>query len=97
MSYARNNGVDSDVYVYLHCDGFLECCGCSILKRSVHFTKTRDILKHLKVHTAMGHKVPERAFTGLLSAAKQNDAWIKARLKQQGGDRHEQREKGNEK
>lgn len=69
MSYARNNGVDSDVYVYSHYAGFIECCGCSLTEadewEDVGFFKAEsafEALKHLEQHVSMGDRVPESAF-----------------------------------
>jgi hypothetical protein len=70
MSYARMNGVDSDVYVYHHYMGWIECCGCSITEADLHedfgFFKAytaREILEHLDAHANKGDIVPERCYS----------------------------------
>lgn len=69
MSYARMNGVDSDVYVYEHCAGFIECCGCRLTApeeyEDVGFARlstAREALAHLEWHVREGDRVPDRAF-----------------------------------
>lgn len=69
MSYARMNGIDSDVYVYEHANGFIECCGCHLTApeeyEDVGFARlstAREALAHLDWHVREGDKVPRRAF-----------------------------------
>lgn len=64
MSYCRNNGEDSDVYIIGN-DAALECCGCSLYKYSFQSRKYSVILAHLEKHRKAGEKVPARAFTRL--------------------------------
>ena len=69
MSYARFSG-DSDVYVYEHYAGFIECCGCRFSPISEgeeyevfpRFSTAREALTHLDWHVREGDMVPERAF-----------------------------------
>jgi len=86
MSYARWTS-DSDVYVFLHSDGALECCGCLLAGpyRSFSCIKTSKMLEHLKRHLAAGHQVPDYCMDRLKDEAKENDSWIKRRIKQNGG------------
>jgi hypothetical protein len=63
------NGVDSDVYVYEHCAGFIECCGCRLTApeeyEDVGFARlstAREALAHLEWHVREGDRVPDRAF-----------------------------------
>ncbi|SIN72537.1 hypothetical protein [Agromyces cerinus] len=58
MSYARF-GSGSDVYVYAHVYGFIECCGCA-LGDAWDFHSPADIVDHLREHVAAGHNVPDR-------------------------------------
>lgn len=52
MSYARW-GSDSDVYVYAHVGGFIDCCGCARLD------SIAETVEHMREHVARGDKVPE--------------------------------------
>lgn len=68
MSYARMND-ESDVYVFEHAGGFIQCCGCSITEPEgietfgfANLKTAREALKHLGTHVALGHKVPQKAF-----------------------------------
>lgn len=68
MSYARMSS-ESDVYVYEHCAGFIECCGCRLTApdewEDVGFAKlstAREALEHLEWHVREGDLVPQRAF-----------------------------------
>ena len=58
MSYARW-GEDSDVYMYHHVNGFIECCGCDLEGGYSVVLQTRtDAVKHLMKHKKEEHKVP---------------------------------------
>lgn len=60
MSFARFS--DSDIYLYEHVGGFIECCGCSLSKPEEEdeifgYTKLntpREALAHLDEHEAAG-------------------------------------------
>jgi hypothetical protein len=87
MSYARWSR-ESDVYVFLHTGGYLDCCGCHLANNNrggFQAYKTKIMLRHLKEHQKAGHDVPDYCIEGLQLDAKKNDRWIKRRLKQQGG------------
>lgn len=58
MSYARF-GATSDVYVYAHVGGFVECCGCKLGDNWEHHSAA-EIVDHLREHVAAGHLVAER-------------------------------------
>ena len=69
MSYVRF-GKDSDVYVYHHYQGFLECCGCILDPEGEGWSfpsfKTRsEMITHLEEHKKAGHDVPEYAIDRL--------------------------------
>lgn len=74
MSYARNNGEDSDVYV-IRSDVLrdhmgemvLTCIECSIEGNGEWFVcQTPHVMKlHLSLHVHNGDKVPERTFERL--------------------------------
>jgi hypothetical protein len=66
MSFARFREGYSDVYVYEHANGFIECCGCSITEPTeweqvgfFHANTAQEILDHLDLHIKEGHLVPE--------------------------------------
>lgn len=67
MSYCRKNGEDSDVYLFLHVGGWLECCGCNLDPEHPHYIAFSriEMIKHLGEHRKQGDKVPERAFDRL--------------------------------
>ncbi len=83
MSYARMNGVDSDVYIFEHAGGFIECCGCRLTApedyEDVGFARlstAREALAHLEWHVREGDKVPERAFERIREEHSDLDAAI---------------------
>jgi len=59
MSYVRFSK-ESDVYMYWHVDGYVDCCGCSI-SESWALHSFKDALKHLHEHRKRGDKVPDYA------------------------------------
>ena len=74
MSYCRNNGVDSDVYLIRNFPGFdkedptthsgtLECMACLLSPDRTSFVTQWEwcMLLHLDEHANAGHKVPNRA------------------------------------
>lgn len=66
MSYARF-GDHSDVYIYEHVGGFIECCGCLLVEPEneqeifgfYHANTAREILSHIDEHLSKGHVVPD--------------------------------------
>lgn len=82
MSYARMSD-DSDVYIFEHANGFIQCCGCSITEPEDHewfgfanLNTAREALAHLDEHVALGHKVPQRAFERIREKHENLDAQI---------------------
>jgi hypothetical protein len=82
MSYARMSG-DSDVYIFEHADGFIQCCGCSITEPEdyewvgyANLNTAREALAHLDEHVALGYKVPQRTFERIREAHGDLDAQI---------------------
>jgi hypothetical protein len=63
MSYARFS--DGDVYVFMHVDGFLECCGCLLNDECLELPATAQMVDHLREHVAAGHRVPDYVIPGL--------------------------------
>ena len=64
MSYCRF-GKDSNVYMYLHVNGFIECCACNIGEFQ-RFDTPKQALMHLFEHIGRGDKVPMHACTRLI-------------------------------
>lgn len=57
MSFARFSET-SDVYIYSHYLGYIECCGC-VLFGSFEADSLQEILDHISEHRVAGHKIPE--------------------------------------
>jgi hypothetical protein len=62
VSYCRNDGVTSDVYVIRHFNGSL-CCYCSYAGNEQW--DEQGMIDHLREHIARGEKVPDVAFQRL--------------------------------
>ena len=65
MAYSRF--WDSDIYIYSHVDGYIECCACwlndkleeySLFGLSEKITNDEQLEEHLDRHILAGHKVP---------------------------------------
>lgn len=65
MAYSRF--WDSDLYIYSHIDGYIECCACWLNERleeqslfglSEKITNDKQLEEHLDRHILAGHKVP---------------------------------------
>lgn len=84
MSYARFSP-ESDVCVYAHVDGGLECCACRLRggEENLRFATTDELLQHLREHQQAGHLVREKTFTGLEADRTRNDASSAGRPDQQ--------------
>jgi hypothetical protein len=77
MSYCRNNGQDSDVYVigtrnpgesrnFLQCFCGTRCDSCGQYTQPFpSFTTRSGMIAHLREHRVKGDKVPDRAFERL--------------------------------
>lgn len=68
MSYARFNA-ESDIYLYEHCAGYIECCGCRLTAPEEHedfgfarLSTAREALEHIEWHVREGDKVPQFTF-----------------------------------
>ena len=57
MSFVRFSE-HSDLYIYSHYLGYIECCGCS-LYGTYEAHSLEDLILHVKEHRAAGHKVPK--------------------------------------
>lgn len=80
MSYCRNDGENSNVFLYQ--DNSLDriCMGCLLLGDagpSVLLHTAEQAIDHLKLHREAGHKVPEGAFVTLRKERKTELAEIK--------------------
>jgi len=76
MSYCRF--ADNDAYIYLHVDGFLECCACRLMGMDdddwyKNFTtkKISEMLDHIKQHRDAGHHIESYADERLLREQKE--------------------------
>ena len=63
MSYARFGHDNSDVYVFAHIGGYVQCCGCMLApSRDVtddwNHHSAQSIVDHLLKHVEAGHTVP---------------------------------------
>ena len=74
MAYSRF--LDSDIYIYPHVSGYIECCGCwlnepqdehSLFAVSVEITNDIDLARHLKQHAKVGHDMPEGLLQEILA------------------------------
>lgn len=65
MSYARW-GSESDVYVYAHYLGYVQCCGCllgesdpdNVWNKSVNLGSREEVVAHMMEHVEVGHTIP---------------------------------------
>jgi hypothetical protein len=61
MSFERFGS--SDVYIFEHVGGYIECCGCSLIRGEdendwfVKLSTPRDALNHLDAHEAAGDDI----------------------------------------
>lgn len=76
MAYTRF--FDSDLYIYPHVEGHIECCACwlneskdeySLFLANVKITNDDDLKEHLDRHAKAGHNMPD----GLLQEILQDD------------------------
>ena len=64
MAYSRF--FDSDIYIYSHIDGYIECCACWLNERldigvfglSEKITNDDQLTAHLDEHILAGHSIP---------------------------------------
>jgi len=82
MAYSRFT--NSDIYIYPHIDGYIECCACWLNENKEEYSKDTayslfldnvkidndiDLARHLKAHSKQGHDMP----TNLLQEILQDD------------------------
>jgi hypothetical protein len=73
MAYSRF--IDSDIYIYSHIDGYIECCACwldenkdeySLFLANVQIYNDMDLARHLKAHASLGHEMPHNLLQEIL-------------------------------
>lgn len=71
MSYCRFS--EGDVYMYWNIYGGIECCGCKLRTDyiSPRFYSRTEAIKHLELHIANNHIVPDRAIKRLKEEIKE--------------------------
>jgi len=73
MAYSRF--WDSDIYIYSHVDGHIECCACwlnegiedTLFGLSEKITNDVDLIGHIRQHRRLGHNIPEGLEEEILS------------------------------
>lgn len=73
MSYARFTK-DSNVYVFMNVNGYLECCGCGLNEDADCFKadSTKEMVLHLLEHVNNGHAVEADTFAEILDDDQEN-------------------------
>jgi hypothetical protein len=65
MAYTRF--YDSDLYIYPHVAGYIECCACilnepqdeySLFSASLAIYNDEDLAEHINLHLSVGHNMP---------------------------------------
>lgn len=73
MAYSRF--FDSDIYIYPHVDGYIECCACWLNEKletglfglSEKIRDDQTLEEHIDEHILAGHNVPEGLLEDILS------------------------------
>jgi ADP-glucose pyrophosphorylase len=74
MAYSRF--YDSDIYIYSHVSGHIECQACflnepqdeySLFSMSVYITNDEQLRAHLEEHARVGHNMPEDLLQDILA------------------------------
>ena len=74
MAYARF--IDSDIYIYPHTRGYIECCACwlnenksdySLFLASVEITNDDQLRAHLDLHSKANHSMPDNLLQEILA------------------------------
>ena len=74
MAYARF--LDSDIYIYSHINGYIECCACwlnekkedySLFLANVNIHNDDELREHLELHAKVGHNMPESLLQDILA------------------------------
>jgi hypothetical protein len=73
MAYSRF--IDSDIYIYPHVSGHIECAACwlnenkdeySLFVASVHINNDDQLRDHLELHAKAGHDMPDHLLQDIL-------------------------------
>lgn len=72
MSYARFSTPNSELYVYMHYLGHLDCCGCWLGDDCFEAHSTQEMVDHLGAHVAAGHGVPDSVIPDLWADDAEN-------------------------
>jgi hypothetical protein len=76
MAYTRF--LDSDIYIYPHTRGYIECAACwlneskteySLFVASVQITNDDQLREHLDLHAKAGHDMPDNLLQDILQDA----------------------------
>jgi hypothetical protein len=76
MAYTRF--LDSDIYIYPHTRGYIECAACwlnekkdeySLFVASVQITNDDQLREHLDLHAKAGHDMPDNLLQEILQDA----------------------------
>ena len=76
MAYARFS--DSDIYIYPHFGGWIECAACwvneptdeySLFSSSEQIYDDKHLIEHIGQHRQLGHNIPDDLETDILSDA----------------------------
>ena len=73
MAYSRF--FDSDIYIYPHIDGYIECCACWLNEKletglfglSEKIRDDQTLEEHIDEHILAGHNIPEGLLEDILS------------------------------
>lgn len=74
MAYARF--FNSDIYIYPHVEGHIECCACwlnedkdqySLFIGNVKIINDDQLKAHLEAHVREGHDIPEMLYEQILA------------------------------
>lgn len=82
MAYSRF--FDSDIYIYPHVDGYIECCGCWLNERledtlfglNEKITNDEQLEDHLDQHLLAGHNIPENLLQDILEDPDRYSTYI---------------------
>lgn len=65
---------DSDLYIFEHVNGHIECCGCCLEDKNVQTTSIDEMVGHVEKHLEAGHLVPEWVIPALREYHFENEA-----------------------